>query len=143
MPHSRRLAWQGQRQRAILDLRPDREIHRDQCELSYVARFWSCLAGVPSYADAESDVNSLFGSMAAALAEVNVPEFMDAFDKNMPGYEQLKSEIEALVNQAEVSSSVEPLKNEGNDAKAHGGSGLVSRSPQPAARWTRSCGAAK
>ena len=50
-----------------------------------------CLAGVCLYADAESDVNSLFGSLAAALAEVNAPGFMDAFDKNMPDYEQLKT----------------------------------------------------
>jgi len=76
-----------------------------------------CLAGVCLYADAESDVNSLFGSLTDALAEVNAPGFMAAFDKNMPGYEQLKTAVEALVNQAEVSSSVEPLKNEGNDSK--------------------------
>ena len=76
-----------------------------------------CLAGVCLYADAESDVNTLFGSMTDALAEVNVPGFMAAFDKNMPDYEHLRSAIEALVNQAEVSSSIEPLKNEGNDTK--------------------------
>jgi hypothetical protein len=69
------------------------------------------------YADAESEVTDLFASMAAALVEVNVPKFMDAFDKNMPDYEQLKSEIEALTNQAEVSSSIEPLTNEGDGKK--------------------------
>ena len=69
------------------------------------------------YADAQSEVTDLFASMAAALIEVNVPKFMDAFDKNMPDYEQLKNQIEALTNQAEVSSSIEPIKNEGDDKK--------------------------
>jgi hypothetical protein len=69
------------------------------------------------YADVQSDVTDLFASMAAALVEVNVPKFMDGFDKNMPDYEQLKTQIEALTNQAEVSSSIEPLKNEGDDKK--------------------------
>lgn len=79
---------------------------------SLVAAALACL-----YADAQSDVTDLFASMAAALVEVNVPSFMDAFDKNMPDYEQLKTQIEALTNQAEVSSSIEPLKNEGDSKK--------------------------
>ena len=80
----------------------------------------ACLAAAALaclYADAQSEVTDLFGSMAAALIEVNVPKFMDAFDKNMPNYEQLKNEIEAQTNQAEVSSSIEPLKDEGDDKK--------------------------
>ncbi len=55
--------------------------------------------------------------MTAALTEVNVPDFMAAFDQNMPGYERLKSNIDALANQAEISSSIEPIKNEGDDAE--------------------------
>ena len=77
-----------------------------------VAAALACL-----YADAQSDVTDLFASMAAALVEVNVPQFMEAFDKNMPDYELLKNEIESLTNQAEVSSSIEPLKYEGDDKK--------------------------
>ena len=40
------------------------------------------------HADAQSDVSDLFASMAAALVEVNVPKFIDAFDKNMRDYDQ-------------------------------------------------------
>jgi len=76
-----------------------------------------CVFAAGLRADAESEVNNVVASLTAALTEVDVPEFMDAFDKNMPGYEQLKIGIAALVNQAEVSSSVETIKNEGNDAK--------------------------
>src|ERR1700680_95516 len=65
-----------------------------------VAAALACL-----YADAQNEVTDLFASMAAALIEVNVPKFMDALDKNMPDYELLKNQIEALTNKAEVSSS--------------------------------------
>jgi len=68
-------------------------------------------------ADTHDDVVDLFASMAAALSEINVPQFMDAFDKDMPDYEKLKNAVTALVNQAEVSSSVEPVKDEGDDTK--------------------------
>jgi len=66
-------------------------------------------------ADAHDDVIDLFASMAAALSEINVPQFMDAFDKDMPDYDKLRSGVTALVNQAEVSSSVEPLTDEGDN----------------------------
>lgn len=68
-------------------------------------------------ADAETEVDNLVGVMTAGLTEVDIPEFMSVFDKDMPGYEQLKSDVTALVDQAEVSSSVEPIKNEGNENK--------------------------
>jgi hypothetical protein len=68
-------------------------------------------------ADTHDDVVDLFASMAAALSEINVPQFMDAFDKNMPSYDRLRAGVTALVNQAEVSSSVEPLSDEGDDLK--------------------------
>jgi hypothetical protein len=35
----------------------------------------------------------------------------------MPDYDKLKAAVTALVNQAEVSSFVEPLKDEGDDTK--------------------------
>jgi len=69
------------------------------------------------HADTHDDVVDLFASMAAALSEINVPQFMDAFDKDMPDYGKLKGAVTALVNQAEVSSSVEPLKDEGDDTR--------------------------
>ena len=75
------------------------------------------LACVALIADAHDDIIDLFASMAAALSEINVPQFMDAFDKAMPDYDKLKTNISALVNQAEISSSVEPLKDEGDDNK--------------------------
>jgi hypothetical protein len=75
------------------------------------------LACAALIADTHDDVVDLFASMAAALSEINVPQFMDAFDKDMPDYDKLKNAVTALVNQAEVSSSVEPLKDDGDDTK--------------------------
>ncbi len=81
----------------------------------------SCCLGilgcVALSADAHDEVVDLFASMAAALAEINVAQFMDAFDKSAPDYGKLKDEVTALVKQAEISSSVEPLKDEGDDNK--------------------------
>lgn len=75
------------------------------------------LACVSLFAGTHDEIVDLFASMAAALSEINVPQFMDAFDKDMPDYEKLKGAVTALVNQAEVSSSVEPLTDEGDDSK--------------------------
>jgi hypothetical protein len=68
-------------------------------------------------ADPHSDVLELLGNTAAALADVNVPKFMDAFDKDMPDYGKLKDAVAALTNQAEVTSAIEPVKDEGDDTK--------------------------
>ena len=75
------------------------------------------LACIALIADTHDDVVDLFASMAAALSEINVPQFMDAFDKDMPDYGKLKNNITGLVNQAEISSSVEPLKDDGDDTR--------------------------
>lgn len=76
-----------------------------------------CFAFSQLRADSSSDVIDLIGSITAALTEVNVPAFMDAFDPDMPGYDDLKNQVTALVNQAEVTSSVEPVQEGGDDEK--------------------------
>ena len=89
------LHGRGNRQARVLDLRLHGEIHRDQCQLSYVTlALLACLAFASARGDAHSDVIDLFGSLAAALTEVNVPAFMDGFDKDMPGYGDLKNQID-------------------------------------------------
>lgn len=76
----------------------------------------SCVA-LFGFADAHTEVMDLFGSMTAALADDNVPGFMSGFDKNMPQYETLHAYLDALVGAAEVTSAMEPLKDEGDDQK--------------------------
>src|ERR1039458_1864337 len=67
------------------------------------------------FADTHADIIDVFTAMAAALSDTNVPEFMGAFDKNMPGYGKLKTDVTALMTQADISSSIEPIKDEGDD----------------------------
>jgi hypothetical protein len=74
-----------------------------------------CIAAVFACADAHSDVIDAVTSMAGALIEVNVPNFMSAISKDMPEYDTLESNVAALVNQAEVSSSIQPLMEDGDD----------------------------
>ncbi len=68
-------------------------------------------------ADTGADVVDLFASMAAALTDVNVSQFMKAFDQDMPGYDTLRVHIAGLVRGAEISSSVEAVKNDGDETK--------------------------
>lgn len=75
------------------------------------------LCSIQLWADAHSEVLDLLGTTASALADFNVPKFMDSFDKEMPGYDKLKESATALTNQAEVTSAIEPVKDEGDEAK--------------------------
>ena len=83
-----------------------------------------CIAAAFARADAHDDVIDVVSSMAAALTEVsgadngvkggNVPRFMAAISKDMPDYDALQQNVTALVNNAEVSSSILPLNEDGS-----------------------------
>jgi len=75
----------------------------------------ACIAAAFASADAHDDVMEVVTSMAGALTEVNVPRFMAAFSKDMPDYGTLENNVTALVNNADVSSSIQPLNEEGDD----------------------------
>jgi len=55
--------------------------------------------------------------MAAGLSEDNSEAFLARMEKTTPEYEKLKVEIPALLSQAELTSSVTILKDEGDDSK--------------------------
>ncbi len=74
------------------------------------------VAGCLLAGDTHSEIVEVFTSMAAALSDSNVSVFMNAFDKDLAGYGKLKIDITALLTQADISSSVEPIKDEGGDA---------------------------
>ncbi len=73
------------------------------------------IAAAFAFADAHDDVIEAVTLMAGALTEVNVPQFMGTFSKDMPEYATLETNVTALVKQAEVSSSIVPLTEEGDD----------------------------
>jgi hypothetical protein len=61
-------------------------------------------------------VTEIFTTLAAALSDGNAVAFMRPFDAAMPGYGSLRANITALVAENEVTSSLEFLGDEGDDA---------------------------
>ncbi len=70
----------------------------------------------PLLADDAQEIWDLFTQMASALSEGNAVQFLRGFDPSMPGYRTLEANVTALVNQAQVQSSIEVLSDEGNGA---------------------------
>jgi hypothetical protein len=67
----------------------------------------------PLGADDASDIWELLTQAAAALSAGNAREFLDAFDRSMPGYQMLATNISGLVGEYEVESSIELLTEQG------------------------------
>ncbi len=86
-----------------------------------------CALAALASADAHDDVMEVITSMAGSLTEVtdtragvsrgNVAKFMDAVSKDLPDYDTLKNNVTALVNEGEISSSIDPIAEDGNDQK--------------------------
>jgi len=83
-----------------------------------------CIAAVFASADAHDDVMEVVTSMAGALSEigngvalrtVNVSKFMSAFSKDMPDRDTLENKVTALANSGDISSSIEPLTEDGDE----------------------------
>jgi hypothetical protein len=68
-----------------------------------------------AFAQITSRFNDTIAAMASALAENNPDSFLANVDKNMPGYEQLKSNVKALTAQADVHSGIDQIIEEGNE----------------------------
>jgi hypothetical protein len=67
-------------------------------------------------ADDTSDVWELFSTMASALADNKPDEFMNAFDRKMPGYQNLQTDIYALLETYEIHTSIELVNEDGDSA---------------------------
>lgn len=68
-----------------------------------------------SYAKAPESVSSVIGSLGEELSSGNAPAFLTHFDRAMPGYDRLQADVYALVDQADIASSIEISKDEGDD----------------------------
>jgi hypothetical protein len=69
----------------------------------------------PLFADTRQEIIDLFTTMASALSEGNGLAFLDHVDHAMPDYGKLEKYIIALAAQNEVMSSIDALKEEGDD----------------------------
>lgn len=67
-------------------------------------------------ADEAQDIWDLFTEMAAALSDAKAAEFMKAFSRDMPGYDALRRDVEALLDSYELHSSIELVNEEGDAA---------------------------
>ena len=76
--------------------------------------FLAALA-VPLFADTHEEIIDLFTTMASALSEGNGLAFLDHVDHAMRDYGKLEKYILALAAQNEVMSSIDLLKEEGDD----------------------------
>jgi hypothetical protein len=65
-------------------------------------------------ADSADEVWELVSSVASDLSAGHGGEFLGAFDPAMPGYEDLRHSVTALLGQADVQSSLELVSNEGD-----------------------------
>jgi len=80
--------------------------------------------------DPPRDVIDFFRTLAAALADADrdaneqkserprrATEFLDHFDKAMPGYAEFSGQIEDMVGAGEVSTTIDFVNTEGDDKK--------------------------
>lgn len=65
------------------------------------------VAGSAAVYGAEESVREVFSAMAAALAGGDASEFIRQFEPSMPSIAVLRSNVEALVEQADVVSSID------------------------------------
>jgi hypothetical protein len=68
----------------------------------------------PLGADDAGDIWELLTEAAAELSAGNAPDFMQAFDRSMPGYPVLAANVSGLTAAYEVESSIEMLSEEGS-----------------------------
>jgi hypothetical protein len=76
--------------------------------------------------DPPKDVIDFFRSVAATLADADrsmdgvrsrATEFLEHFDKSMPGYAEFSGQIESMVGEGEVSTTINFINTDGNEKK--------------------------
>jgi hypothetical protein len=75
------------------------------------------IAPVVAFAEVPADVLRAIADAAEALANDDASGFLDQFDRNMPGYADLRANVEGLLAANEVISTVEPISDQGDDRR--------------------------
>ena len=81
-----------------------------------------------AFEDPPKDVIDFFRSVATTLADADravneerkprsASEFLEHFDKAMPGYAEFSGQIEAMVGAGEVSTTIDFINTQGDDKK--------------------------
>ena len=74
------------------------------------------LSGI-AFAEPPADVLDFFRTAADALATDNASAFLDKFDRNLPEYAMLRTEVEGLLAAYDVSSTIEVVSDQGDNQK--------------------------
>ncbi len=61
------------------------------------------------------DAMDILTAVASALSEGNPIAFLQAFDRDMPGYTLIESNVTALTSQTDIVCSIDILKESGDD----------------------------
>jgi len=69
------------------------------------------------HADTPPAILAVFRVAVESLATHDVDEFMGLFDKRMPGYEELRSEIGIRIGSEGLGSTIEVVTDDGDEAK--------------------------
>ena len=72
-------------------------------------------AALRAPAQVPADVLTTLTDAAAALANDDASSFLDQFDRNLPGFAALRTNVEGLLGASQVISTIEPLSNQGDD----------------------------
>ena len=75
------------------------------------------LISTVALADSTADILNVFSAAAEALTNDDSSAFLDNFDRNMPEYAALRTNIEGLLAAYEVGSTIEVVTDEGDDEK--------------------------
>jgi hypothetical protein len=75
------------------------------------------LISTVALADSSADVLNVFSAAAEALTNDDSAAFLDHFDRSMPDYAALRTNIEGLLAAYEVGSTIEVVTDEGDDEK--------------------------
>ena len=70
----------------------------------------------PVCANDDQDIWDVLTQAASALSEGNARNFLAVFDRTMPEYNTLDANVNALLDQCQVQSSIEILSQEGTGA---------------------------
>lgn len=84
-------------------------------ELSRRTLLLVCAAGALRGSDAAQEAWEIVTRLAAALGRSNPSEFLEVCDPAMPGYNDLRVNVSALVAQSDAESGIDPVRNDGDD----------------------------
>jgi hypothetical protein len=89
----------------------------DSCARVGRRTFLGCLlAGAAAGQEREpQDVLEMLGAMAEGLSTANAAQFLSPIDCGFPGYDELRRNVDALVEQWDIAASIEPLRGSGSE----------------------------